>query len=191
MKETCPLCGRRARRFCPARNAPICPQCCGRGRRRTIDCPDECPHFVAGVRQALRRLAQVSGDPRTEIDWADVLHNLRLAAVRVRDSRLRDAADAELAQAFANVADTLRTRSHGLVYDYRSPDPRVQLFADEVAAIAGLHERGERGFRKVGPVDLAVLLRYVAAQCRAPAGAIACIDLFSQSVSRRFAGGEG
>lgn len=192
MKAACPLCGRKAQRACPALSQTICSQCCGKGRRRTINCPGECPHVVAGIRLALRRLAELSGDHETEIEHADVLHNLRLALVQLRFGRLKDLTDEEARQALASVADTMRTRSHGLVYDFRSPDPRIQMAVDGLTEIAGLHERGERGFSRISPTDLLACLRYLERQAREAIaqarGPHAWLDIIMQSVGTRFAG---
>ena len=158
MSEACFVCGRKANRQCLAGSVlergpesaggsgmrRICSQCCGKGRGRTIDCPDKCPHFRAGARAALLRLAELGGGPNTELRQGDVLHNLRLAVSRIRRSRLRDLKDGEARQAFANAADTMRTRSSGLIFDFRSPDPRVQMLGDELLSVATLHERGEK-----------------------------------------------
>ncbi len=38
----CILCGKKARRICLARDAPICNLCCGMNRNKNILCPAEC-----------------------------------------------------------------------------------------------------------------------------------------------------
>lgn len=44
---TCSICeGRKAKRFCPALRSEICPQCCGKEREETIDCPLECSYLM-------------------------------------------------------------------------------------------------------------------------------------------------
>ena len=46
---TCFLCdSRKAKRFCPAVRTQICPQCCGKEREETLDCPLECPYLQEG-----------------------------------------------------------------------------------------------------------------------------------------------
>jgi hypothetical protein len=194
MSETCFVCGRRATRQCPAGLSaglkPICSQCCGKGRRRTIDCPDECPHFRAAARAALIRLAELSQDPDFEIRHGEVLHNLRLALTRIRRSRLADLTDAEARQAFANVGDTMRTRSSGLIYDFRSPAPRVQMLYDALVSVATLHERGEKGMAKADAATLMQCLKYLEKQAataeKQERGATFYLDLVVQSVSSEF-----
>jgi hypothetical protein len=204
MSEACYLCGRKASRQCLAGSVlersqteangsdrrRICSQCCGKGRRRTIDCPDECPHFRAGARSALLKLAELGGGPDMELRHGDVLHNLRLGVARFRRNRLRELKDSEARQAFANVADTMRTRSSGLIFDFRSADPRVQMLGDEVLAVAALHERGDRHMARTDAADLMKCLRYLERQAAASEklghGDTAFLDLIAQSVSGEF-----
>jgi hypothetical protein len=206
MSEVCFVCGRKANRQCPAGSAlghdpksagdfghvprPICSQCCGKGRRRTIDCPDSCPHFRAGARAALLKLAELGGSPDMELRHGDVLHNLRLAVNRVRRSRLRDLKDSEARQVFANAADTMRTRSSGLIFDFRSPDPRVQILGDELLSVATLHERGEKGMARTDAATLMQCLKYLEKQAAAAEkqgrGDALFLDLAAQSVTREF-----
>jgi len=204
MSEVCYLCGRKASRQCLAGSVlersqaaangsdrrRICSQCCGKGRRRTIDCPDACPHFRAGARTALLKLAELGGGPDMELRYGEVLHNLRLSVTRFRRNRVRDLKDNEARQAFANVADTMRTRSSGLIFDFRSPDPRVQMLGDELLSIATLHERGEKQMAKTDAADLMKCLKYLERQAVAAEklgrGDTLFLDLIAQSVTGEF-----
>jgi hypothetical protein len=204
MSDVCYLCGRKASRQCLAGSVlersqieakgsdrrRICSQCCGKGRRRTIDCPDECPHFRAGARSALLKLAELGGGPDMELRYGDVLHNLRLGVARFRRNRVRELKDSEARQAFANVADTMRTRSSGLIFDFRSADPRVQMLGDEILAVAALHERGDRHMARTDAADLMKCLKYLERQTAASEklghGDTTFLDLIAQSVSNEF-----
>ena len=162
--EHCGLCGRRGERTCPAVGGEICALCCGKKRRRTIACPDDCRYLAEARRRAVEHLFELGSDPNFERVMGEVLHNLRLALVRSREGRVRDLTDDEARQALAGVSDTMRTRSKGLLYDFKTPDPRVQLAADELAGFAGLHERGEKGYARARPEDIARALAYLARQ---------------------------
>ncbi len=210
MSDNCYVCGRKAHRQCIADAGmtlepglgddytasygsvarPICSKCCGSGRRRSIDCPDECPYFRAGARAALLHLAELTQDPDFELRHGEVLHNLRLALSRIRRKRLADLKDSEARMAFANVADTMRTRSSGLIYDYRSPDPRIQMVSDELTLVATMHERGEKGMAKTDAGTLVQCLKYLERQTNAAEklgkGPTVFLDLVVQSVSRMF-----
>jgi hypothetical protein len=194
MSEVCVVCGRKANRQCPvglrSGAKPVCSQCCGKGRRRTIDCPDTCPHFRAGARAALLKLAELSQDLDFEIRFGEVLHNLRLAVSRLRRTRLPGLKDCEARQAFANAGDTMRTRSSGLIFDFRSPDPRVQMLGDALLSVATLHERGEKQMAKADAADLMRCLKYLEKQAAAAErhgrGDTTFLDLIAQSVTIEF-----
>ena len=168
----------------------ICSQCCGKGRGRTIDCPDTCPHFRAGARAALLRLAELGGGPDMEIRYGEVLHNLRLGLVRLRRDRLPDMKDSDARQAFANAGDTMRTRASGLIFDFRSPDPRVQMLGGALLSVATLHERGEKGMVKTDAASLMQCLKYLERQAAAAEkqekGETFLLDLTAQAVSGEF-----
>jgi hypothetical protein len=125
-----------------------------------------------------------------EIRHGDVLHNLRLAVSRLRRSRLPDLKDREVGQAFVNVADTMRTRSSGLIFDFRSPDPRVQMLGDALLSVATLHERGEKRMAKTDAADLVKCFKYLERQAAAAEkqgrGDVMFLDLVAQSVTREF-----
>src|SRR5437867_13241290 len=45
----CPLCNqRKGKRYCPAKSAMICAQCCGEKPILEIDCPENCPDLRVG-----------------------------------------------------------------------------------------------------------------------------------------------
>lgn len=58
--EACAVCGRRAKRTCPALDGAVCNSCCASRRGTRIDCPPECPYFPFG-REAYNRWLQVDG----------------------------------------------------------------------------------------------------------------------------------
>jgi hypothetical protein len=125
-----------------------------------------------------------------ELRYGDVLHNLRLIVTRVRRSRLHELKDSEARQAFSNVADTMRTRSSGLIFDFRSADPRVQMLGDELLSVATLHERGEKQMPRTDAADLMKCLKYLERQATASEklghGDATFLDLIAQSVSGEF-----
>jgi hypothetical protein len=138
----------------------------------------------------LLKLAELGGGPDMELRYGDVLHNLRLGVARFHRNRLRELKDSEARQAFANVADTMRTRSSRLIFDFRSPDPRVQMLGDELLSLATLHERGEKQMAKTDAADLMKCLKYLERQAAASEklgrGDTLFLDLIAQSVSVEF-----
>lgn len=160
--DCCSWCGRRAERFCPAAGGVVCSLCCGRKRRRTVDCPDDCRYLVQARRQAAVQLAALGGDAVVERTWPALVHNLRLALVLARKGRVDGLTDAEAHKALSGAADTFRARARGVIYDFKTPDFRVQLVVDELLRVAGLHERGEQGFQLCRADDIRSALSYLA-----------------------------
>lgn len=68
----CSICEtRKEKRFCPALHARICPQCCGREREVTLDCPLTCEHLQQARRhERPRELSDAERDalfPQVEV----------------------------------------------------------------------------------------------------------------------------
>ncbi len=188
MLEKCPLCGRaRAVRDCPALGHRLCSLCCGRGRGRTIDCPAACRYFQQGRERALLRLVELAGDRELETDFFDVVHNLRLVLVRARRDRGPDLTAEVTAEALENAAATVRTRSRGVIYEFRSHDPRVQLLGDELLRVAEGHRGGEGGFRRVEATEVVRCIEYIRHQVKAAGQrGIDHFELAGQVVGRDF-----
>ena len=52
----CPRCAtRKGKRYCPALETSICPQCCATERLQTIACPKDCPHLSSEIYQHKKR----------------------------------------------------------------------------------------------------------------------------------------
>ncbi|MGH9526949.1 MAG: hypothetical protein ACRD2F_09765 [Terriglobales bacterium] len=123
----CPLCEkRRAKRFCPAQGAAICPLCCGRFREVTLDCPLDCPHLRAsrehGARDSAEPPASPPLAPELEISAAwlagheDLLQHLAgaVGAYWAREPRL---ADPDLLDVLRHLAATLAAERAGVVFE--------------------------------------------------------------------------
>ncbi len=167
-EDYCNLCRKRkSNRFCPTLTRSICSLCCGRYRQKSIDCPDDCGFLIAGRRQALRKLVSFWGDGEFEIAQFEVLHNLRLGLIKSRNETRPPLTDEEALTAMSNAVETLRIRSSGLVYDFKSPNPNVQQTTETILEIVRWHETGERGLKKTGRGDLLRCLQYIKRQLNA------------------------
>ncbi len=128
------------------------------------------------------------GDREFESSALDLLHNLRLAIVRVMRDRDRDLGNAEAIEALENAAQTVRTRTSGLIYDYRSANPRVQRVTDELALVLDRHQKGEQGFHRVEGDILSRTLRYLKRQFElAEKRGASYLDLAAQTVGNEYA----
>ena len=69
---TCSICeSHKAKRFCPAVRNQICPQCCGKEREETLDCPLDCPYLMEGREHERRPGIDPENFPYKEIRISD------------------------------------------------------------------------------------------------------------------------
>ena len=138
----CVLCdGRKGKRFCPAKNALICPQCCGEKRILEIDCPETCEYLKTGrvheTSQETQRWFRTS-DPvkiqkyrRVMKEFEPFVSHLEYLLAAARRSS-RDLRDQDAAEALDLILSTLRTEESGLIYERASSDLRVDSLRREI-----------------------------------------------------------
>ena len=133
-KRTCPLCRtRKAKRFCPAKQARICPVCCGQKREVEIDCPADCVYLHSGREYERSRRARLGeGGQLTERLWSRSFQarNRELLAglwVVIHESRSQspDLVDGDAREVLERLIRTYRTLESGLYYDHE-PDTLSQ-----------------------------------------------------------------
>ncbi|MBZ5499303.1 MAG: hypothetical protein LAP85_23135 [Acidobacteriia bacterium] len=123
----CIVCNqRKGRRSCPAKQAAICPQCCGEKRILEIDCPESCEYLKIGRnheanQEGLRHYR--AADPleqgkraRILADFEMVFVDLQTLIAAARQS-MRDLTDADVAEALDCLLKTLRTEERGVLYE--------------------------------------------------------------------------
>jgi hypothetical protein len=131
----CFLCDRKkAKRFCPAKNGLICPQCCGENRVLTIDCPESCGYLKSGREREVedygRRLrgfdpGAIERYQRLLAAHQDVVARIEFSIARERLSD-RSLTDKDVAEAIAILLETYRTEDKGILYEKTSEDLRVE-----------------------------------------------------------------
>jgi hypothetical protein len=137
----CGLCNlKKAKRHCPAKNALICPQCCGEKRVLEIDCPETCPYLIAGRKRDVadysRRIGTLNlkdhdRNSRVFRDHQDVIAHLEYAIARERMAS-RDLRDRDVMQAVDILLDTYRTEDNGVLYEKTSEDLRIEPLRREL-----------------------------------------------------------
>ena len=169
----CPLCQRRkGRRLCPARDAQICPHCCGTKRRVEIACPEDCV-YLGGVHAGswegrttererdARRLAGFLA-PLTDSQQQLMMLALKgAAALAAHDEQVDDRL---LAEAVSTLRRTAETRQKGILYEHRAEDSRAQAL---VVGLADLFQIRDPSGRVTTPSDSDLL-----ATLKALAGAV-------------------
>ena len=133
-KRTCPLCqARKAKRFCPAKQASICPVCCGQKREVEIDCPGDCVYLHSGREYERSRRARLGDrEPLTARLWdrsfqarhMELLTGL-WSTIHESRSQSPDLVDGDVREVLERLARTYRTLEGGIYYDH-VPDTLTQ-----------------------------------------------------------------
>jgi hypothetical protein len=131
----CVLCDqKKAKRFCPAKNSLLCPQCCGEKRVLDIDCPESCGYLKSGREREVEDYGRhFRGlDPgalekfqRLLAAHQDVVAQIEFVIARDRLSD-RSLTDRDVAEAIAILLETYRTEDKGVLYEKTSEDLRIE-----------------------------------------------------------------
>jgi hypothetical protein len=146
----CQLCNqRRGIRNCPALRTQICSLCCGSKRRRTITCPEDCSYLISGRNYQEQRFGNTEILKKARELSPDYMNNIEQSILTIQDTRFRNLQDSEVKEALENVLKTIETAERKIIYEYRSPNPRIQIVADSVYQTIEKHQKGEDGMRRV------------------------------------------
>lgn len=131
--KKCLLCNtRKGIRYCSALNSSICSLCCGTKRRRTISCPDDCIYLIAGRNYRVERSTVLAQLDKIRNANLELISRIEQNILTIRTTRFRNLLDEEVKPALENVLKTIETAERKIIYEYRSPNPRIQLLADSV-----------------------------------------------------------
>jgi hypothetical protein len=131
----CVLCDqKKAKRFCPAKNALICPQCCGEKRVLEIDCPESCGYLKSGREREVedygRRFRGLEQGPVEKYRGVLAAHQDVVARIEyaIAEERLSDRSltDKNLSEAIQILLETYRTEDKGVLYEKTSEDLRIE-----------------------------------------------------------------
>jgi len=202
----CVLCNqRKAKRFCPAKNAMICAQCCGEKRVLEIKCPESCVYLKAGRKRDsedyARRLRNLDAavqerNRRVVQDHRDVVVRLEYALSRER-LLSHGLTDKVAAQAVDVLLETYRTEDKGVLYEKTSEDLQVESLRRELRNVVESfrNPEGEQGRGIVDPQNTRLplgaaieCLEYIrsmlGAYIEGPHAATGYVDLLARLVPR-------
>lgn len=139
----CAICEKRkAKRFCPAVHGRICPQCCGKQREVTLDCPSDCIYLQQAREhekpRPLETLDQNALFPKIDINDQFLYEQeqlvLGLSYSLARSARAsRELRDQDLIAALTGIAQTYEAlASAGLHYQMSSANLAHQAIGAEV-----------------------------------------------------------
>jgi hypothetical protein len=140
----CVLCDqKKAKRFCPAKNAWICAQCCGEKRVLEIDCPESCAYLKTGrerdaedYAKRIRSLGAETQERNQRVlqNHQNVVAHLEYTLSRERLSS-RDLTDKDVAEAVRVLLETYETEHKGVLYEKTSDDLRIEALRRELRKV--------------------------------------------------------
>jgi hypothetical protein len=168
----CILCNqRKGKRFCPAKRALICAQCCGEKRILEIDCPETCQYLKVGrAHEARHENARhlATADPRKQEARARVLQRFEqvVAALEYivlkRRRASRSLKDREVLQALDLLLETYRTEDKGVLYEHVGSDSTVESLRRELRdAVEAMRRPKEARFDALRLGDAIACLEFI------------------------------
>ena len=140
---SCALCEtRKEKRFCPAVQGRICPQCCGEQREVTLECPTDCEYLrQARQHERPRPMDQLDREalfPGVNIEETflyeheDLLLGLSFALAKSARAN-RNLLDTDLIAALTALGKTYQTLTQsGLHYEAAAPTPAQHTVVEEM-----------------------------------------------------------
>ncbi len=164
----CAVCEKRKeKRFCPAIHGRICPQCCGKQREVTLDCPSECVYLQqARVNERPRSLESADATalfPKVEIGDPFLYEQehllLGLSYALAKSARANHGIrDTDLTGALASLAQSYETlASSGLHYESPVTSFSQQAIAGEVQRMLKEYREAEQkhlGYTRLRDTDV-------------------------------------
>jgi len=167
VKALCILCGKaKGKRECQTLKAWLCPTCCATKRSRE-NCPKDCSYLIQGKAYQTRRAesqetSQKVPAPSKIIDeYSDVLENIEFMILEARRA-YPDLTDKEVESALDCLVRTYDTKEKGIIYEFKSESPRVQLVIDKVNAILEYRMSGQDTWlRLINPREAILCLHFI------------------------------
>lgn len=177
---------RKAKRFCPAKNASICAQCCGEKRILEIDCPESCEYLKVGrihlVREYARYLRLLDAETfgRVMPDNKDVIAHFEQTVAEHRLT-MRDLSDRVVAEALQLLIDAYKTEEKGILYEKSAHDLQVESLRRQLREIIEHHRDPKKAATEglIGSKEKRLSLRQ----------AIECLEFLRELVGRHMAAG--
>ena len=195
----CILCNqRKGKRYCPAKNAMICAQCCGEKRILEINCPESCQYLQVGrsheVQLESARHLRTS-DPMKQKMRVRVLSRFEpvvghLEYVLAEERRAsRDLTDSEAAEALGLLLQTYRTEEKGIFYEHTSNNLRVDMLRKRLGEIMKMYreppESRQQRLKLEDAVDCLEFIRgLVASHIQERHSATSYVDFLARTMPR-------
>lgn len=195
----CILCNqRKGKRYCPAKGAMICAQCCGEKRILEIDCPESCEYLQIGRSHeaALENSRHLRpSDPirqqmysRVLRHFAGVISHLEYVVAQERHAS-RELTDDSVAEALGLLLKTYHTEEKGIIYENVSNNLKVDLLRRQLHDVVNSYRNpSDADQERLGLKDamdcLGVIHDVVTSHMKARSGSSSYVDFLARTVPR-------
>lgn len=145
-------------------------------------CPEDCRFLKQGRAYQEQRAGDTESLKRVRELDAEYVNALDQSVLAVRNTRFRDLLDREVKEALENVLKTIETGDKGLIYEYRSPDPRIQILADSVNRVVEEFRERRRVESLVTRTCLLAAITAIKSMLKHDPDSTAYLDLITQYV---------
>jgi hypothetical protein len=137
---TCSICeSRKAKRACPALRSEICPQCCGKEREESLNCPFDCVYLIEARAHERRAGLDPANFPYKEVRITEdflreqeELLNFTAQAVTGAALQTPGAVDHDASQALDAMVRTYKSLESGIYYQTMPDSPLGQAIVARV-----------------------------------------------------------
>ncbi len=129
----CDICHKRkGKRLCPALENFICAECCGIKRKKEVNCPLHC-QYLAKSKEYLLEKTLLEPEEKIRKTFPTFFQGLERIITEMRRNRIHNLTDRDVKEALEQSLSNLRIMKKGLIYEYKSPNPKVQFLVDTLS----------------------------------------------------------
>jgi len=120
--------------LCPALDSLICTICCGEKRKKTVKCPPNC-QYLKKSKEYLQKRKLLAEEEYVRERFPTYFQKLEGKIIEMRKTRLFNLTDYEVKEALEQSLANLKIKKKKIIYEYKSPNPNVQLVAEAISEI--------------------------------------------------------
>lgn len=114
----------------------------------------------------MKKLLNYYGNSEYEMEWFELLHDLRFALVQVKQRTAPGMNDTEVIDTLTNIIENRRVQAAGLIYEYKSVNPNVQQATAALLKVISQYEESKALTGLTAP-NLNNSLKYLLLQAQA------------------------
>ena len=102
---------------------------------------NDCKYLYSGKNYWVKKLQLTQAQIDFWRNHFDIINNVNFALLEVQKNRFPDLKNSEAKEAIENLIKTYETEVQGIIYEYKSPNYRVQAIYDNIENIINKHRQ--------------------------------------------------